>query len=58
MEKLIVDVNEEQKETLLKLFEMLHIKVEVEPEEWDDPEGCQEKRKKALDACQGKRYGY
>lgn len=52
MEKLIVKVNETQKETLVKLFEMLHISVEVEQES-EKPEGSQEQLVKALNDCRG-----
>ena len=52
MERLIVNVNEEQKETLMKLFEMLHITVEVDQGS-DKPEGSQEQLVKALNDCRG-----
>lgn len=53
MEKLIVNVNETQKKTLIKLFEMLHIKVEIEEEDPGKPEGNQEKFVSALKSCFG-----
>lgn len=53
MEKLIVNVNVKQKETLVKLFEMLQLKVEIESEYPDEPDGSQEKLKTALDSCSG-----
>lgn len=53
MEKLIVNVNEQQKETLVKLFEMLHIQVEVKEQDLTMPEGDQERFVSALRSCFG-----
>lgn len=46
-----MNVNAAQKETLVKLFEMLNISVEVE--ESGKPEGSQEQLVKAINACRG-----
>tara|TARA_Y100001972_G_scaffold129004_2_gene193370 strand:+ start:4131 stop:4352 length:222 start_codon:yes stop_codon:yes gene_type:complete len=51
MEKLIVNVKDEQKDTLLKLFEML--KLEVTSENSDEPIGSQGQLKSLLDECNG-----
>jgi len=52
MERLIVNVNEEQKETLVKLFELLHITVEVDQGSVK-PVGSQERLINALNDCRG-----
>jgi hypothetical protein len=53
MDRLILEVNKDQKETLVKLFKMLRINVKVLPIESGKPKGDQEKFESTLKSCLG-----